>query len=90
MSLGHVLLVVAILLWMVLHYGLIVIALRDLSRRTVVRGGNPIAWWLIVLAIPIVGAVVYLMAGTDRPIPLWTPKARVSSSDTRSTPPMPS
>ena len=89
MSLGHLLLVVAILLWMVLQYGLIVIALRDLSRRTEVRGGNPIAWWLVILALPIAGAVAYLMAGTDRPIPLWTRTARASSSDTRSTPPMP-
>lgn len=70
MSGGHLLLILVVVLWMVLQYGLVVIALRDLSKQRQVRGGNPITWWLIVLAVPVLGALAYLMIGTGRPIPL--------------------
>lgn len=41
------------------QYILMVQALRDLVRRPRVRGGNKVAWGLLILCVPIVGALVY-------------------------------
>lgn len=34
-------------------------ALRDLIRRPRVRGGNKVAWGLLILCVPVIGALVY-------------------------------
>jgi hypothetical protein len=34
-------------------------SLRDLARRPRVRGGNKVAWALLILCIPIAGALIY-------------------------------
>ena len=34
-------------------------ALRDLARRPRVRGGNKVAWALLILCVPIAGAIIY-------------------------------
>jgi hypothetical protein len=41
------------------QYTLMYQALRDLARRPRVRGGNKVAWALLILCIPIAGALVY-------------------------------
>lgn len=41
------------------QYILMAQALRDLLRRPRVRGGNKVAWGLLILCVPIVGALVY-------------------------------
>ncbi len=61
-------LVAAILLFVVVYYGLAAIALRDLLRRSTVRGNNKTGWALAILCLPILGAVLYGYLGT--PVPL--------------------
>ena len=34
-------------------------SLRDLARRPRVRGGNKVAWSLLILCVPIAGALIY-------------------------------
>jgi hypothetical protein len=34
-------------------------SLRDLARRPRVRGGNKVAWALLILCLPIAGALIY-------------------------------
>ncbi|HYH11983.1 MAG TPA: PLD nuclease N-terminal domain-containing protein [Thermomicrobiales bacterium] len=41
------------------QYILMIQALRDLVRRPRVRGGNKVAWGLLILCVPIVGALIY-------------------------------
>lgn len=38
-------------------------SLRDLARRPRVRGGNKIAWALLILCLPIAGALIYSWMG---------------------------
>ena len=49
------LLIIEVVLW--------VIALRDLSKRKQVLGGNKLLWALIIIFIQIIGAVLYLIIG---------------------------
>ncbi len=63
MTLQTTLLILVILLWIVLHYGLIVWALHDLSLRPRVRGGNKVAWALVILVLPVIGPLVYSVYG---------------------------
>ncbi len=58
-NLPTILSVAGLVLWIVAQYGLIALALRDLLRRPVVRGGNRVAWALAILAIPFVGPLAY-------------------------------
>lgn len=48
-------------------------ALRDLIRRPRVRGGNKVAWGLLILCVPVIGALVYGWMGPTslirRPLP---------------------
>ena len=62
------LLVSAVLLWGAVQYGLMVWAVRDLMRRPRVRGGNKVLWCMLILTVPIVGALVYAMAAPLGPI----------------------
>jgi len=57
-------LIAAILLFAVVYYGLAAIALRDLWLRPTVRGGNKTGWALVILCLPILGAVLYGYLGT--------------------------
>ncbi len=50
---------VAILSFAVLYYGLAFVALKDLLRRPAVRGQNKVVWGLAILCIPIGGALLY-------------------------------
>jgi hypothetical protein len=56
-----------------LQYGLMVYAIRDLVHRPRVRGNNKVVWGLVVLCVPIAGALAYAIYGPtsfrDRPPP---------------------
>lgn len=52
-------LIAAILLFSAVYYGLAFMALRDLFRRSGVRGENKTAWALAILCLPILGATLY-------------------------------
>ena len=51
------------------QYGLMVHAVRDLIRRPTVRGGNKAAWALVILIVPIAGALVYASLGPTSFLP---------------------
>ncbi len=57
------LLAAAVILWAFVQYGLAVYTLRDLGRRPRVRGNNKVVWALVILGIPIMGALVYTVYG---------------------------
>lgn len=57
------LLAALVVLWAAIQYGLALHALRDLNRRPRVRGNNKVVWALVILGIPIVGALVYTVYG---------------------------
>lgn len=45
------------------QYMLMVQAIRDLIRRPRVRGGNKMSWGLLILCLPIAGALLYSWMG---------------------------
>lgn len=53
------------LLW----YGLQIHAIRDLLRRPRVRGNKKALWALLILCVPIAGALIYLSLGPTSFIP---------------------
>jgi hypothetical protein len=63
----------AIVLFGALQYGLVAYALQDLRHRARVRGENKVLWGLVVLCVPIAGALAYAVYGPtsfrDRPPP---------------------
>ncbi len=65
----QVLVVFAILLFAVFYYGLAFLALRDLYRRPAVHGDNKVIWGLLILCLPIVGALYYGYAGAASFLP---------------------
>ena len=65
----QVLRVVAVLIWAALQYGLIVWTLRDLVGRPRVRGNNKVVWALIILTLPVVGALLYAAFGPVSALP---------------------
>ena len=69
MSWQRVLLIFLVLVVAVAHYALASLALRDVYRRPVVRGGNKVAWVLFILCIPIVGALTYGYMGAASFLP---------------------
>ena len=75
-DLKTVLLICAVLLWAGVQYGLMAWAMRDLLRRPHVRGGNKIAWAMLILTVPILGALIYAM--TAPPVPLAPPRLMAS------------
>jgi len=85
-DLRTVLLVVALLLWIGIHYSLIAWALRDLALRPRVRGGNKVAWALLILIVPVIGPLVYAVYGPasflSRP-PLTPPRPRRPDDEPR-------
>lgn len=58
-----VLLVLLVILWAAAQYGLAAHALVDLRRRPSVRGGNKVVWTLVILGVPIAGALIYTVYG---------------------------
>lgn len=63
MDVRTVLLAAALLLWIGIQYGLIVWAVRDLSLRPRVRGGNKATWALLILIVPVIGPLIYAVYG---------------------------
>ena len=79
------LLVCAVLLWAGVQYGLMVWAMRDLLRRTRVRGDNKVVWALFILIVPVLGALVYIVAAPPTPLArpprLVVPQRRLAVHD---------
>ncbi len=63
MSLQTVLLALLVVLFGTAQYTLMVQALRDLARRTRVRGDNKVLWGIVILTVPIAGALLYSWMG---------------------------
>ncbi len=59
MSVQTVLLTLAIIAFGGLQYTLVYQAIRDLMRRPRVRGGNKTSWALLILCVPVAGALAY-------------------------------
>lgn len=76
MTLQTTLLILVILVWIVLHYGLIIWALRDLYLRPRVRGDNKITWALVILVLPVIGPLIYSVYGPASFLPRVRPGER--------------
>ncbi len=63
MSLQTVLLAMLVLLYGAVQYALMAQALRDLSRRARVRGDNKVVWAIVILTLPVAGALLYSWMG---------------------------
>ena len=50
---------------LVLELALMVIALLDVVRREHVRGGNKVVWIIVIVAISVIGPIVYLLFGRE-------------------------
>ena len=61
------LLICAVLLWAGVQYGLMAWAVRDLLRRPSVRGNNKVLWAILILTVPIAGALVYVVIAPVTP-----------------------
>lgn len=59
MSVQTVLLALAIIAFGGIQYTLVYQTIRDLMRRPRVRGGNKTSWALLILCVPILGALAY-------------------------------
>ena len=80
------LIALAIVLWGGVQYGLAFYTLRDLRRRPRVRGDNKVVWALVILALPMVGALLYASIGPTSFIPRpHRPPSRPPGWDTRDT-----
>jgi hypothetical protein len=75
----------AVLLWAGVQYGLMAWAVRDLLRRPRVRGENKLLWAMLILTVPIVGALLYAVAAPvtplARPPRLVVPRRRLAAHD---------
>jgi hypothetical protein len=83
MSLERWLVAILVVLAGALQYGLVVYSLRDLARRPSVRGDNKVAWGLLILAIPFLGALIYSVMGPTSflPRPNRPPRQAVARLD---------
>lgn len=59
MSVQTIALALAIIAFGAAQYTLVYQAIRDLMRRPRVRGGNKMSWALLILCVPIAGALAY-------------------------------
>ena len=79
------LLICAVLLWAFVQYGLMAWALRDLLRRPRVRGENKVIWGLLILTIPVLGALFYAAVAPVEPLArtprLIVPPRRLAAHD---------
>ncbi len=55
--------VVIILFFMLLPAALMIWAIMDLLKRTYLSDINKLIWALVIILIPVIGALVYLVAG---------------------------
>jgi hypothetical protein len=90
MELTTVVAVVAVIAFGGLQYLLMINALRDLLARSRVRGDNKVAWALVILCAPIVGALVYSWMGpmSFRSRPATRPGASVVPPPVRNVTPI--
>ncbi len=51
------------------QYALMAYAIRDLLRRPRVRGDNKVLWGLVILCLPIMGAMLYSVMGPTSFLP---------------------
>ena len=63
------LLALGIVVWGAGQYGLAFWTLRDLLRRPRVRGDNKVVWALVILTLPVVGALLYASIGPTSFLP---------------------
>jgi hypothetical protein len=63
------LLALGIVVWGAVQYGLVYWTLRDLNRRPRVRGDNKVLWALLILTLPLVGALLYATLGPTSFLP---------------------
>jgi hypothetical protein len=79
------LLICAVLLWAGVQYGLMAWAVRDLVRRSRVRGDNKILWGILILTVPVIGALFYAAVGPVTPLArsarLIVPSRRLAAHD---------
>lgn len=84
-DLKTILLMCAVLLWSVVQYGLMIWAIRDLRRRGRVRGDTKMLWALLIVTIPVVGALFYAAVAPiepmARPPRLVVPPRRLPARD---------
>jgi hypothetical protein len=84
-DLKTLLLICAVLLWACVQYGLMVWALRDLMQRPRVRGDNKVLWSLLILTVPVIGALFYAAVAPVTPIAraprLIVPQRRLAAHD---------
>ena len=82
-SLQTWLLVLGVVVWGAAQYGLVYWTLRDLARRPRVRGDNKIVWALVILTLPLAGALLYAWMGPTSflPRPPRTPASSFTPTD---------
>ena len=68
-SLQTWLLALGVVVWGAAQYGLVYWTLRDLARRPRVRGDNKIVWALVILTLPVAGALLYAWMGPTSFLP---------------------
>jgi len=78
--------VLLVVLWATAQYGLAAHALLDLRRRPTVRGNNKVVWVLVILGVPIAGALIYTVYGPTSFIRRGPALAPVQSSPGRNGP----
>jgi hypothetical protein len=59
MSVQTLALALAVIAFGAAQYTLVYLTIRDLMRRPRVRGNNKVSWGLLILCVPIVGALAY-------------------------------
>ena len=79
------LLALAIVFWGVIQYALAIYTLRDLARRPRVRGDNKVVWALVILTLPLAGALLYASMGPTS----FLPRAGRTAAETGETPSAP-
>ena len=75
MSWQRSILIAAVLLFAAVYYGLAFIAIRDLARRPVGHDLNKTTWALIILCVPIGGALLYGYMAAASLVPRQRPPA---------------
>jgi hypothetical protein len=84
-DLKTLLLVFAVLLWAGVQYGLMAWAIRDLVRRPRVRGDNKMLWGILILTVPVIGALFYTAVAPVTPMAraprLVVPQRRLADRD---------
>jgi hypothetical protein len=84
-DLKTLLLICAVLLWAGVQYGLMTWAVRDLLQRPRVRGDNKVLWALLILTVPVIGALFYAAVAPVTPIAraprLVIPQRRLEAHD---------